>query len=247
MTNPPTPAVRLLSRPDSPRAQAGRGADPRRRLILGALAVVLVGAVLAWLVAFSSVFGVRTIRVNGTHVLTVAAVRNAAHIEHGTPLIRLDTAAVARRVEALPDVASASVSVSYPSTVVITVRERLPVGYVETGGAYRLVDRTGDQYRRVGTRPRLLPKFVVPSGVSARTTGGAVATVAADLPAALLRRVASIQALDPAAITLVLTDGRIVRWGSVERSADKARILPTLLSRPGRQFDVTDPDQPFAR
>ena len=223
------------------------GRDPRRRLVLGALAVVLVAAVLTWVVAFSSVLGVRTIRVKGTHVLTAAAVRAAAHIEHGAPLIRLDTAAVAHRVERLPDVASATVAVSYPSTVVITVHERQPVGYVAAAGSYRLVDRTGQQYRTVPDRPANLPRLVVSAGTSARTTGGAVATVAADLPLALLRRIASIEALDPQAITLVLVDQRVVRWGSVSRSDDKARILPTLLSRPGQQFDVTDPDQPFAR
>jgi cell division protein FtsQ len=221
--------------------------EPRRRLVLGALAVVLVAAVLTWLVAFSSVLGVRTVRVKGAHVLSAAAVRAAAHIQHGAPLIRLDTTAIARRVERIPEVASASVAVSYPSTVVITVRERQPVGYVAADGRYRLVDRTGDEYRTLATKPARLPQLVVAAGTSARSTGGAVATVAADLPAALLRTVASIQALDPQAITLVLVDQRIVRWGSVARSADKARILPTLLAQPGRQFDVTDPDQPFAR
>jgi cell division protein FtsQ len=74
-----------------------------------------------------------------------------------------------------------------------------------------------------------------------------VATVAADLPPSLLAPIASIQALDPQAITLVLSDDRVVRWGSVDRSADKARILPVLLAQPGQQYDVTDPDQPFVR
>ena len=60
-------------------------------------------------------------------------------------------------------------------------------------------------------------------------------------------RIASIQALDPNAITLLMHNGRVVRWGSADRSADKARILPALLHQPGSQIDVTDPDQPFLR
>jgi cell division protein FtsQ len=221
--------------------------DPRRTLILSAAAVVVVAAFLTWLVAFSSVLGVGTVRVKGIHVLTADAVRKAARIADGSPLIRLDTAAIEHRVEALPDVASASVAVSYPSTVIITVHEREPVGYVEAGGAFRLVDRTGDAYRTVAVRPQDLPKLVVADGASARTTRGAVAMVAADLPRSLLAKIASIQALDPQAITLVLTDDRVVRWGTVARSADKARILPVLLAHHGQQFDVTDPDLPFVR
>jgi cell division protein FtsQ len=59
--------------------------------------------------------------------------------------------------------------------------------------------------------------------------------------------VQSIEALDPAAITLVLRGDRVVRWGSAARSPDKARILPALLKQPGTQFDLSDPDQPFSR
>jgi cell division protein FtsQ len=110
-----------------------------------------------------------------------------------------------------------------------------------------LVDRSGDQYRAVSGPPRGLPQFVVPSGTDARTTGGAVAVVARALPAAVLRRIASIQAMDPTAISLVFGDGHLVQWGSAGRSAAKARVLPALLRQPGTQIDVTDPDQPFTR
>ena len=60
--------------------------------------------------------------------------------------------------------------------------------------------------------------------------------------------VRSIEALDPNAITLVLTRGRVVAWGSADRSADKARVLPVLLEQKhARYVDLTDPDQPFTR
>lgn len=230
---------------DEDDAPAGRN---RRRvaLVVGA-ATVVVAVLVAWLVAFSSVFGVRTIEVHGTHVLTAAQVRSAARVSHGTPLVRVDTEAVARRVEGLSDVASAQVHTSFPSTLVITVDERTPVGYVRVGSRYVLVDHTGDQYRSVAKRPAGLPHFVVPAGTDSRTTGGAVATVAGALPASLRAEVRSIEALDPRAITLVLTKDRVVQWGSADRSADKARVLPVLLRRGTQQVDVSNPDQPFTR
>jgi cell division protein FtsQ len=209
--------------------------------------VVLIGAVVTWLVAFSSVFGVRTVTVRGIHTLRADQVRSAAKIDNGAPLVRLDTDGIRTRVEALPDVASAKVTTSFPSTVIITVSERVAVGVVQTGSGYLLVDRTGNQFRTARDRPAHLPLFVIPKGTDARETGGAVATVAAALPARIRARIASIQALDPQAITLLLTNGRVVRWGSADRSAQKARILPALLHERGDQFDVTDPDQPFTR
>jgi cell division protein FtsQ len=45
----------------------------------------------------------------------------------------------------------------------------------------------------------------------------------------------------------VLRDHRVVRWGSPDRSSDKARVLSALLARPGTVFDVSDPDLVYAR
>jgi cell division protein FtsQ len=223
------------------------GRDRRRAVVIILLATVLIAVAGVWIVGFSSVFGVRTVQVQGTHVLTAAQVRTAAGIDHGTPLIRLDTAAATRRIEKLAVVDSAQVRTSFPSTVVITVVERAPVGYIRRGNGDVLVDRTGDQYRTVSSAPPHLPRFVVSSGTDARATGGAVATVAAALPATLRAKVTSIEALDPSAITLVLTKGRVVNWGSAARSADKARVLPVLLDRGAQHIDVTNPDLPFTR
>ena len=65
---------------------------------------VLVLALLAWLMAFSSVLGVRTVNVVGARMLTAEQVRAAAGIRAGTPLARLDLAAVSARLsEVAPD------------------------------------------------------------------------------------------------------------------------------------------------
>ena len=195
-------------------------------------------------VYLTPLFGARNVTVRGTK--NVAEVVARARVPHGQPLARLDTGAIAARVETLPDVASARVTTSFPSGVVITVDERAAVGYVRIDGVARLVDRTGLEFREVHSSPSDIPRFVVPSGTGARSVGSAIATVAASLPASVRPKVDSIQALDPQAITLLLDHGVVVHWGSAARSADKARILPVLLDRPGDSYDVTDPDQPFA-
>jgi cell division protein FtsQ len=221
--------------------------DRRKRTALIVAGVALLAVLLTWIVAFSPVLGVRTVQVRGNHALSSARIEQAAAIAHGTPLVRLDTDAIARRVERLGSIASAQVRTSFPSTVVITVVERLPVGYLRTHGRTMLVDRSGDQYRAVAHPPAGLPRFDVPADADSRTTGGAVATVARALPARLRARITVIHAFDPRAINLVLSGGRTVQWGSAARSPAKARVLRALLKQPGDQIDVTDPDQPFTR
>lgn len=214
---------------------------------MGACALTVVALAATWLVAFSSVFGVRSVIVRGTQLLSAHQVEDAARISHGTPLLRLNEAAVTRRIEQLPEVGSAEVTTSFPSTVTITITERVPVGYLKQGNGFVLVDHTGEQYRTTGTRPAKLPLFVVPSGADARSSGGALAIVAAALPARIRAKTASIQALNPQAITLVLKDGRVVQWGSADRSTEKARVLVALLPHAAAQLDVSNPDQPFTR
>jgi cell division protein FtsQ len=108
-----------------------------------------------------------------------------------------------------------------------------------------LVDGSGRQFRGVSAPPKALPRFDIPADATA--IGQAVATVAAALTPAVRSKLASISASDPSAITLRLRDGRTVQWGSADRSADKAQILPALLARGGSDFDVTNPDVVVAR
>jgi cell division protein FtsQ len=224
-----------------------RAEVPHRTLILAAAAAVLVGALVAWLLAFSSVFGVKSLAVRGTHSVAVATVLEAADISKGTPLIRLDTGSVVRRIDRIPQVASARVQTKYPTTVVITITERVAIGYLQSGTRYALVDKNGAQFSTVSAKPAGLPLFAVPAGAQAVATGQAVATVAAALPRTLLAQTASIQAFDPTAITLLLTGHRVVHWGSAADSARKALLLPTLLTQPGTQFDVSNPALPYTR
>jgi cell division protein FtsQ len=230
--------------PTSPRGWHGwRGP----RVVVLASAVAFLVLVLVWVLAFSPVLGAKTVTVRGVHTVTVDQVRSIAGISNGSPLIRLDTAAVRQRVETLPDVASARVSVSYPSTVVIVVTERVPVGYLVSQNGFVLVDKAGMQFRAVTTAPPALPRFALPAGPSAQASGQAVATAAGALSSSVLGQLAEIRANDASSISLVLRDGRSVIWGSADRSVDKARLLPVLLTRPGTTFDVSNPDLAVVR
>ena len=97
-----------------------------------------------WALLGSRLLVVRSISVTGTHLVTRAQVLAAADVSLGTPLMRVNTAQVVRRVEAIRQVASASVTKDWPDHLAITIRERVPVVAVRmAGGGYDLVDRSG--------------------------------------------------------------------------------------------------------
>ena len=144
-------------------------------------------------------------------------------------------------VEALPRVASASVSVSYPSTVVIAVTESVAAGYVTNGAGYALVDRTGRAFDTVSAKPALPQLFASGAAADNRATLGALATVAAALGPVLRKAVLRVAGDDPDHITLALTAGRTAIWGTSDQSAAKATVLTALLHRSGTTFDVSDP------
>jgi cell division protein FtsQ len=222
------------------------GPSRRRYLARRWVALLLVLAVfgLTYLIMFTSVLGVRGVEVLGAKEISPDAVREAAAIELGTPMVRLDTDEVARRVAALPRVAEVTVSRSFPSTVEIQVTERAPVAVVPDTDGIHLVDRTGLDYATVPARPRGLPALkvikVAPDDPSTR----AAVTVLGAIPDQLRKRVVEVSAGTPGDVALKLRNGKVIKWGDAEDNERKAAVLAPLLTRPGKTYDVTTPDFP---
>src|SRR5206468_1697138 len=100
-------------------------------------------ALLAWVLLMSPLLAVRTVAVSGTTRLSPQQVRAAADVARGTPLARVDAAAVVRRVESLRAVAEVRVSRAWPSTLKLQVIERKPVVGIVTKDGVTLVDTAG--------------------------------------------------------------------------------------------------------
>jgi cell division protein FtsQ len=56
--------------------------------------------------------------------------------------------------------------------------------------------------------------------------------------------VLTVTARTPGSVTLGLTGGHTIRWGSADDSARKAAVLAALMTQPGRVYDVSSPDLP---
>ena len=220
---------------------AQRHADPWRTAFFGVLILaILAGA--AWALLGSSLLVVRHVEVSGNRLVPASQVRSVARIRTGQPLARVNTAAAAHRVEQIAAVLSATVSRSWPDTIVIVVRERTPQLAVATAGGYDLVDEFGVTVRRAARRPAGMPLLTAPPRVLRGSPEvRAAAAVLRQLPRQLRAKVLSVSANSASAVTLHLARGVRVLWGSPGQAAQKSAELDLLLPRHARFYDVSDP------
>jgi cell division protein FtsQ len=216
-----------------------------RPMLLGVLLVLVVGF-LTWVVFASTWLGMRHLDVEGLHRVTEAEVAAAADVAPGTPLARVDLDAVQARVEAIPAVAAATVHRGWPHTIGVTVTERRPVAAVHSGDGWWLMDRTGALFEPT---PDPQPgQTVVEVGPGAGPeTLRQVASVLGLMPADLAARTLRVTASTEDSITLQLSGGAEVRWGSASASAEKARVLQALVHHKASYYDVSVPSQPATK
>lgn len=224
------------------------------------LALLVGGAVYA--VYYSPAFEVREVEVAGAQAISDDEVSCVADVPMGGSLATVDLRSVERRVEALAAVRSAEVTRRWPHTVLVELEERRPVAVVrrrvdgtaadDAGcvrlqeGEFRALDVEGVAFGSYKRAPDDLPRIESTDG-SSITDPDALAEAVA-VAAALTDDIASrvdhleIETIDQ--IVLVLGDGRQVRWGSADASAEKAEVLLVLLQRDAEVYDVSVPGQP---
>jgi cell division protein FtsQ len=228
--------------PAGPAGKSGRRRrDPWRTAFFGVLALaILAGA--AWALLGSSLLVVKHEDVSGNRLVSSSEVLAAAGIRPGTPLASVNTAAVAHRVEQIAQVLTATVSRSWPNTVVIAVRERTPALAVASGGRFALIDGFGVTVRWSRHRPASMPLLRQPPARLRGNAGiGAAVAVIERLPSRLHKLVLSVSAPSPYAVTLALRGGITVAWGSAQQGTLKAEELAVLLRTSARYLDVSDP------
>lgn len=244
LTRPPSakrpPAVLIDPRVQARRVEVARDQGRRRRrrlLAVVAVAVVVGGAFAA---TQSPLLAVDQVAVAGAASTGVPAVQAAAGIEPGRPLVSVDEAAAAARVEALPWVAAAEITSHWPRTVRIQVTERVPVAVAGEGPGAVLVDRTGQVLGPAGdaqlpvVRTASVPE---PGGRLADETRGAVAVVVG-LPKALADQVATV-GRRRGALVATLDDGIEVELGDRTRLQAKSDAVLALLEQADRETIAT--------
>jgi cell division protein FtsQ len=150
----PATGERIASGPG--RAATSRKGDPWKTAFFGVMILAIIAGA-AWALLGSSLLVVRSVQVGGTPLVSRSRILAAAGIKLGTPLIRIDTAAVARRVDQITQVQSARVSRAWPDKVEILVQDRTPGVAVAQGRRFALIDKYGVIVRWARDRPSGLP------------------------------------------------------------------------------------------
>jgi cell division protein FtsQ len=221
----------------------------RWRTAFFALAAAGVVIAVTWALLGSKLFVVRSVAVTGTRTVPSSEVAGVADVPLGTPLSRVDPGAAAKRVDSIRQVASATVSKSWPDGLTITVTERVPVVAVGlAGGGYDLMDGTGVITAWSKVNQGGLPVYrtnVAGAALRGDQDLAAAAAVLGELPHWLSSSVATVTASGP--VTLQLRDGKTVVWGGTDRAAAKGRELAILMREQVRYFDVSAPGTAITR
>lgn len=218
----------------------------RRKAALIALAVVVVVVGSAALVYFTPLLSVRTIAVAGASSVSEQEILDRLDVPVGLPLVRVDTAGAAQRVATIPALATVRVQRQYPSTVQVTVEERVPVAFFDSPDGTHLLDSAGVDFA-IAPPPPGVVRLVTDNPVFGDPVTKDALAVLDTLPPLLRDQAAELRASTLSDISILLLDGRTVVWGSKDDSERKGAVAIALLSQPGQIFDVSSPDLPTTK
>ncbi len=235
-------------------APAERWLPSTRSILLGLL--LAVGGIGAYFgIARSSVFAIRTIEVPGVPPGVAAKVREELAPSVGSNLIGFDTGAAARRLIALPQVASAQLDRSFPNTLRVLVKLEVPVAVLRQGSSAWVVSARDRILRELTARPYpALPRIWVTHtaalAVNSSVTSDlapAVASATALIELRLSTGVRSV-AVQNGSITAQLASGGEIRLGDDSQLRLKLAIARRILSLAGESayVDVSVPDRPVS-
>jgi cell division protein FtsQ len=228
----------------------------RRTAVIALIVLTVLVAGGTWAVYGSSWFRATRVTVSGNAVLTPRQIERAAGVPLGGPLVSVDTGAVRERLlKNLPRLGQVDVHRSWPHTIRVEVTERTPSAVLKSGKKFIEVDPDGVRFATVGTAPRGVPlvRLTPDQSPSLRHFGTktllrAAIAVAADLPDSLRGQATAIRVRSYDGITVELSRGRSVMWGSAEQGARKAMVLAALLKAEphASHYDVSAPTAPAA-
>ncbi len=237
-----------------PSAQArleARATQVRRRFwhrALWGLLAVAAAAALVWTIWWSPVLAVRTVEVSGVTGPEASKVLALVQVPAGTPLARVDSAAVTARVRSQVTLGEVSVERSWPSTLVVHVVPRTPAIIIRNPqGQLEVVDRTGVSYATVSRAPAGVPLASASSSAAMTPAAvGAAISVVEVLPEDLSATVSALTVSTADLVTFRLGKTTVV-WGGAGDAARKLAVLEALLRTSPSFVDVSAPDFPVTR
>ncbi len=224
----------------------GRGVVRGLKVLIWAVVLAIVSVCLGLVLYFTPLMSMRNLVIEGLEAIPRDEVVAAVAVRPGTPLLQIDTNQVANRIAGISRVASVRVQREYPSSLRVTVEERVPVAVKDMPDGTHLFDRLGVDFATAPPPPGVPYLDVENPGPNDPPTKAALEVLTALRPE-VAGQVGRVAAPSVASITLTLADGRVVIWGTTDRTDEKAEKLAALLTRPGHTYDVSSPDLPTVK
>lgn len=199
----------------------------------------------------SPALSLREVSVEGTNRLEPQAIEQALGELYGEPLARVSAERVSRALEPIALIQAFTTRIEPPHTLVVSIIERQPVGVIQSGSEFIVVDPAGVSLWREANRPADLPRITSTPSANPSSFRASVRALAA-IPEDVLAQIDAVSATTLDDVRFTMTDSdHVVVWGSGERSREKARVLPAaLLAAAGdtaKIIDVTTPDSVVIR
>lgn len=240
--------------PPAERRTGFKGSWPRRAPTAATVILAII-ALAVYLVTVSPLFKAHTLNVAGNSEFTRAKVLKLAKVDEGTNILSLSGRAVVDRLSADPWIAGAEVTKSYPSTLTITIKERMPAASMKEGDSWVLVAGDGTGLERTQHEPALpLILGVAPppiGGLSAQATPAA--TALGLMSESIRNEIEKIVVADDGSLEAFLAGGGRVAYGPPSDLAKKAEALAGIITWAAdnhakiRTIDLTAPDAPAAK
>lgn len=212
--------------------------------VLGSIVALAIGVVA---VAYSPAMALREVRVEGAERVPAAEIESALAGVLGTPLPLIGSDDVHAALADFRLVETYSTEAIPPGTLVIRIVERTPVGVIESGDAFELVDAAGVVIEQTDEQPAGQP-IIDAQGGTAGEGFRAAAGVIRSLPDSVRSQLAGVSAATVDDVRLELSGGASVLWGSAEESSLKATVLESLMraAPPDSvdEYDVSAPTSP---
>jgi cell division protein FtsQ len=227
----------------------------RRRLRIVVIGLVGTGVLIGvWFLLHTALFGARAVTVTGAVHESAAQVIDQAGLASQPPLLDVDAGATAARIEQLPWVRSASVSVSWPDGVHIGITEETPRFVVsEAGGHWATLSADGrilavSVARQDGLMLLTVPQPPGPLGSLLPARDDAGMDVASTLPASFAAQVTGVTVEPAGWVQLSMTTPIAVDVGTATQLPAKYEDVSSILAgatlHNGDVIDVSVPDAP---
>jgi cell division protein FtsQ len=184
----------------------------------------------------SPFFEVRNILVRGNQLIDQGKLKSVSDIAPGANIFKVDLAEATTRLKLIPMLKDVQVTRALPSTVVIEVKERKPVGLLPTGDGFIEVDGEGVYLQKANAGSPGLPvitgiqcdTFSPGEAVKAERLGDALKVISG-LSSETVAELSEVHVDNDGQIRFYTIDGIQCRFGLSDDIQTKGDILAGLL------------------